>query len=39
LAGRLGTGAAGLAAVDDPTPLLHELAHLGIRAATFEGTD
>jgi saccharopine dehydrogenase-like NADP-dependent oxidoreductase len=39
VAGRLGTGAAGLAAVDDPTPLLHELAHLGIRAATFEGTD
>jgi saccharopine dehydrogenase-like NADP-dependent oxidoreductase len=34
---RLPVGAAGLIALDDPTPALQELADVGIRAAVFEG--
>jgi hypothetical protein len=34
---RLPIGAAGLIALDDPTPALHDLAAVGIRAAVFEG--
>lgn len=36
--GRVPVGAAGLVAVEDPLPLLHDLAHLGIRAAAFTGS-
>jgi len=32
------TGAAGLAALVEPLPFLHELARAGVRAAVFEGT-
>ena len=32
-----GTGAAGLAALVEPLPFLHELARAGVRAAVFEG--
>lgn len=35
--GALPTGAHGLAAVQDPVPLLRELARRGVRAAVFEG--
>ena len=35
--GALPAGAMGLASVDDPLPLLRELARRGVRAATFEG--
>lgn len=38
LAGRLPAGAHGLAAVDDTVGFLGELAHLGIKAARFEGS-
>jgi saccharopine dehydrogenase-like NADP-dependent oxidoreductase len=31
-------GAAGLATLVDPLPFLHELAHVGVKAAVFEGT-
>jgi saccharopine dehydrogenase-like NADP-dependent oxidoreductase len=37
VAGRIPPGAAGLGALTDPLPFLTELAHVGIRAATFEG--
>ena len=33
----LTTGAAGLAALVEPLPFLHELARAGVRAAVFEG--
>jgi saccharopine dehydrogenase-like NADP-dependent oxidoreductase len=35
--GRLEPGASGLASLVDPVPFLGELAHLGVRAAVFEG--
>jgi saccharopine dehydrogenase-like NADP-dependent oxidoreductase len=35
--GRLAAGAAGLASLVDPVPFLGELAHLGVRAAVFDG--
>jgi saccharopine dehydrogenase-like NADP-dependent oxidoreductase len=36
-AGRIAPGAAGLASLVDPVPFLGELAHLGVRAAVFDG--
>lgn len=38
LAGRIPTGAAGLAAIVDPVPFLNELTLVGIKAAVFQGS-
>ena len=38
LDGRISAGAAGLASIVDPVPFLRELAAVGIKAATFDGS-